>query len=276
MSKDVLLMPPTERTEYHMSISNLTKLESDLDLLVKKAHQLYYSMANECNLLNPKKDLKGTDITLVNFKLHYETWYTESLQVVKQIVPDRYNDFIQLYKIDKRKEITYATYTISDYMLGLQVKHAGAVSIDTSAALPKMFQQGEILRSVKKRFKSSLFNIRQIIQADLFDNELQCASEILSHGFIRGAGVIAGVVLEKHLSEVCDNHALKIAKKNPTIADFNEVLKNSAVYDIPEWRFIQRLGDIRNLCGHNKDREPSKDEASELIIGVDKITKTIY
>ena len=39
---------------------------------------------------------------------------------------------------------------------------------------------------------------------------------------------------------------------------------------------IQRLGDLRNLCDHNKQREPIKEDVYELINGVEKVTKTIY
>jgi hypothetical protein len=46
--------------------------------------------------------------------------------------------------------------------------------------------------------------------------------------------------------------------------------------DVPTWRQIQRLGGIRNLCDHNKEREPTKDEVIELIGGVDKVSKTLF
>lgn len=39
---------------------------------------------------------------------------------------------------------------------------------------------------------------------------------------------------------------------------------------------IQHLGDIRNLCDHNKDREPTKEEVEELINGIDQIIKTNF
>ena len=64
-------------------------------------------------------------------------------------------------------------------------------------------------------------------------------------------------------------------KKNPTIADFNDALKDNA-YDVVEWRRIQRLGDIRNLCDHSKDREPTKDEVEELISGTERTIKTVF
>lgn len=67
-----------------------------------------------------------------------------------------------------------------------------------------------------------------------------------------------------------------VRKKDPAINDFNQPLKDAGVLDVPAWRQIQRLGDIRNLCDHNKHREPTKDEVIELIDGVDKISKTLF
>ena len=136
--------------------------------------------------------------------------------------------------------------------------------------------QRSILSSVAKRFESSLFDIRQIVQADLFDSELEAGRELIKHGFPRGAGAIAGVVLEKHLAQVALNHNIPLRKKEPTISDLNDVLKNGGVFDVPTWRQIQRLGDIRNLCDHNKEREPTAEEVQELVDGVDKVTKTLF
>ncbi|ECZ7037335.1 hypothetical protein F8X97_15420, partial [Salmonella enterica] len=95
-------------------------------------------------------------------------------------------------------------------------------------------------------------------------------------GFVRAAGAVAGVVLEKHLSHVCNQHKLKLRKAHPTISDYYQTLKDSDIIDTPTWRFIQHLGDIRNLCDHNKDREPTKVDVSELITGIEKVIKTVF
>jgi hypothetical protein len=129
---------------------------------------------------------------------------------------------------------------------------------------------------VGARFDTSLFDIRQLVQADLFDSELEAARELAKHGFVRAAGAVAGVVLEKHLAQAATNHNVRMTKKHPTLSDFNDRLRDADVLDVPNWRKLQRLGDIRNLCDHNKNREPTSDEVNELIDGVDKLTKTLF
>jgi hypothetical protein len=87
---------------------------------------------------------------------------------------------------------------------------------------------------VRARFESSLFEIRQLVQADLFDSELEAAEELAKNKFTRAAGAVAGVVLERHLTEACGNHAINIAKKAPGISDLNDALKDAAVIDVPQ------------------------------------------
>jgi hypothetical protein len=48
------------------------------------------------------------------------------------------------------------------------------------------------------------------------------------------------------------------------------------VTTVPQWRFIQHLGDIRNLCDHAKEREPTKEGIEDLVAGTEKVLKTIF
>ena len=66
-----------------------------------------------------------------------------------------------------------------------------------------------------------------------------------------------------------------ISKKDPSISDFNEKLKDVA-YDTIEWRKIQGLADLRNLCDHKKDREPTKEDVQTLIAGTERVIKSIF
>jgi len=246
---------------------------------VSQGELLYYSMADAVGKLPDeiKKGLKKEGNKLLpHFAFEYDTWYSEALRVVKQVIPDRTEDFIKQYKNEKRKEIAFETYGISDYLLGVQRKDwEGQVFVDQSAAIPKMQVQNSILKSAQKRFESSLSDIQEMLQADLFDSELEAARELAKNGFFRAGGAIAGVVLEKHLGHVCQSHGLKSRKSHPSIADFYELLKEAGVIDTPRWRFIQQLGDLRNLCDHHKNREPTKDDVLELVEGVEKVIKTV-
>jgi hypothetical protein len=139
-----------------------------------------------------------------------------------------------------------------------------------------MEQQLHILGSAEQRFKSSLFEIRQLVTADLFDNEVEAARALEKNKFLRAVGAIAGVLLEKHLAQVCENHDIKITKKHPTIGDLNDHLKNADAIDVPRWRANQHLADIRNLCDHNKAKEPTEEQIQDLIDGVAKVLKTMF
>jgi hypothetical protein len=148
--------------------------------------------------------------------------------------------------------------------------------VGPDAAFPRFQQQLKIVESLKMRFESSLFDIQRLAQADLFDSELDAARELRKKGFTRGAGAVAGVVLERHLSQVCGAHEVRITKKRPSINDYNQALKESNIIDMPKWRFVQHLGDLRNLCDHDKKKEPTNDEIEELLAGVSKVIKTIF
>ncbi len=213
-------------------------------------------------------------------------------------MPDRLADFTRHYEQPKsRKEITETNYTIEDYLQGTAVRQEikpeasklvrdlfdeiprpgdPTATIGRDAAIPHLQQQVSIVRSIQKRFDSSLFDIRQLAQADLFDSELDAAKELAKNKFNRAAGTLAGVVLERHLKEVCENHGLTVRKKAPHISDLNNALKDENVIDIPQWRSIQHLGDLRNLCVHHKDAEPKADQVEDLLAGVSKVTKTVF
>jgi hypothetical protein len=118
--------------------------------------------------------------------------------------------------------------------------------------------------------------IREIYHEHVPDSELDAAQSLAKNGFVRATGAVAGVVLEKHLAHVCEQHGLKSRKKRPSIADFYQLLKEASVIETTTWRYIQHLGDVRNLCDHGKDREPTREEVLELIEGVKKVSKSVF
>jgi len=261
--------------------SNLDRYKTDLAKLIALGSQMSADLM--LRELNPK-DKEGIELAKKlsgTFEKDYQRWFSESIALIRQIMPDRLAEFVSLYKGEgRRKNIDVTTFTIQDWLLGVRAavsRYTGEKPFEDRAVITMAFNtQLDILKSIQQRFETSLFEIRQLVQADLLDDELDGARELLKAGFLRAAGVVGGVSLEKHLLQVCADHDVKLRKRNSTIADMNDELKAGGVVDIPGWRFIQRLGDLRNLCGHQRDREPSPEEVSELLEGVAKITKTLY
>ncbi|QKW98530.1 hypothetical protein GSF67_11335 [Agrobacterium sp. CGMCC 11546] len=270
-----------------MNLRNIDRFHKDLDALTELGESLQFALIKALHggtklteILKKAgvSDERVQQIIQSNlvFSNQYEAWYTESLALVRQLIPDRAKDFIGMYEKPKgRRDITYGNYVIQDYLQGLRVTRHGDVIVDGTAAVPQYQQQLNILMAAKRRFESSLFEIKQLVQADLLDSEIGAAQELHKSGFLRAAGAVAGVVLEKHLGQVCDNHQITISKKHPGIADLNELLKANGVIDVAQWRHVGFLADIRNLCDHNKKSEPTSDNIRDIIDGTNKVLKTI-
>lgn len=213
---------------------------------------------------------------VMDFRSHYESWYSKALGMVSQVLPDRAMDFRHLYKLDRRKEIDFESYTLADYQIGLAVTRRGEPVFDVNTtAFVKFQQQLNIVKAGRAALDSRLADIRGVLQADLLDSELDSARELLKNGFLRASGVVAGVALEAHLADVARSHSVAIRSKSPTIAHYNDALKAAGTLDVPRWRSIQGLADIRNVCAHSTGREPTSDEVRDLIDGVAKVTKSI-
>jgi hypothetical protein len=264
--------------------NNLDRYKNDLRKLIARGQNMTLDLHGR----NPKQKskLKPEEVKEIE-KLHgtferdYQTWYTEASALIRQLLPDRLAEFQDLYKGNgKRKDTTIQTYHIQDWLNGVRSgvnSYTKEKQFDDFAIITMRFAtQTSILEAVNSRFESSLHDIRQLVQADLFDSELDAARELIKSGYLRAAGAISGVVLEKHLGQVATNHAVATRKQHPTISDFNDLLKTSGVLDVPAWRNIQRLGDLRNLCDHNKHRDPTKEEIEELVNGVERVAKTLF
>jgi hypothetical protein len=261
------------------------KFAKELEALTEEGDLLYLALQYSCHPDEFKKQLNkaygdGADEylkKLPNFRAKYQSWFSRSQALVRQILPDRLGDFNSYYEYPKlRKEISFQNYMIKDCLQGLMITHLGETQVDASAALPEMAQQINIVKSAKEALGSRLLEIKSILQADLFDSEIESARALAKSGYFRAAGAICGVVIEKHLAEVCSIHAIGIRKKHAGISDLSQALRENDTITVPQWRFIQHLADIRNLCDHAKGREPTKDEIEDLIMGTAKILKTVF
>lgn len=258
--------------------SNLDRYRDELDALLKKGTLIQYDLllASSPPTSEAQRDMQK--LASGAFDREYQGWYSASMSVVRQLLPQRSTDFEEAYRADpRRKAFDYASYRLSDrvvYMVGLDGLGQERFS-SAQAAYTRFTIQLDILKAAQARLDSAVHDIEQLLQADLHDSELGAAAELAKKKFLRPSGVVAGVVLEAHLKRVASSHNVRITKRDPTLSDLNEALKKAEVYDLTTWRFIGHLTDLRNLCGHDKDREPTREDVDALIAGVSRTIKTV-
>ncbi|QXV64019.1 hypothetical protein INP83_13030 [Mucilaginibacter sp. 21P] len=200
-----------------------------------------------------KKDYQEFKKGLPVFKSAYQTWYSEAVALVKILLPLRHNDFVRLYEKPKgRKDVTKENYVIEDYLSDIIVT-AGfdkKIVAGPEAAIPAFEQQYNIIGAIMQSIDSTLLDILREVQAGLLDAELDKAAILAKQKHYRAAGAICGLVLEKHLEQVCDRRQLKVNRR--TLADLNELLKKNEVIDFPDYRHTGLLAELYQLCVQNK------------------------
>ncbi|BAY49771.1 hypothetical protein SAMD00079811_74000 [Scytonema sp. HK-05] len=119
-----------------------------------------------------------------------------------------------------------------------------------------------IFLAAKEDFEGGyLSSMRTLVQAEVFDSELEQANELLSSGYSTAAAVIAGVVLETALRELCDKERISHGKLDKMNAD----LTKAGVYNKLVQKQITALADIRNSAAHGKPNEFTEQDVSNMI-----------
>ncbi len=185
------------------------------------------------------------------FKLDYQDWYSSCCALLER----NYNkERTSEFKLEYENNIK--TIISTNYM-----------ALDTEYKFIDSFKhQASILNALPLYLEHRLSDMELTIASTLMGDELLEAEYLLKKGFIRAAGALAGVVLERHLKMRCDKNEPKLKyPKNAAISKLSDIMKDNNLLDIPEWRKIQYLGDIRNKCDHDKKVEPKKEEVADLI-----------
>jgi hypothetical protein len=262
-----------DRTAIKAEIQQLVQVGIDLwerELLTSAPdHQRNEFLSSVKNEAERKRLAKKPD-----FISEYQRWYSLALRVVEQLLPDRYSEFRNLYRDERRKTVDLWTYGVADYINGVR-PGVIAKGSEGARAMRCLRQQISILETAEERLEAVLADISRSLHSEILDDELGAARNLLAASHIRSAGVVAGVVLEGHLKKLIVDHKVSFRKK-AMLSNLNEALKDAGVYDVPQWRRIQHLTDVRNLCSHKAEREPKKEEVADLIDETAKVVKTLF
>jgi len=124
-----------------------------------------------------------------------------------------------------------------------------------------------VFLAVKEDFEGGYLNtVRSLVQAELFTSELEQAEELLKSGYATAAAVIAGVVLETTLRDLCSAHELEHGGLNK----MNDDLAKAGAYNASQKKRITALAAIRNSAAHGKPEEFTAAEVRGMIDDVER------
>lgn len=128
-----------------------------------------------------------------------------------------------------------------------------------------------IFLAAKEDFEGGfLSSVKALVQADVFESELEQAEELLNNGYYLAAAVIAGVVLETGMRELCSNENISHGK----LDRMNSDLAKLGIYNKLQQKRITALADIRNSAAHGKPDEFSKQDVVVMIRDIEQFLAT--
>lgn len=128
-----------------------------------------------------------------------------------------------------------------------------------------------VFLAAKEDFEGGyLTSVKGLAQAEVFDSELEQASELLSAGYASAAAVIAGVVLETNLRNLCSTHNIPIGKLDRMNAD----LAKNGTYNALTQKRITALAGVRNSAAHGKNEEFTVEDVKAMISEVERLIST--
>ena len=128
-----------------------------------------------------------------------------------------------------------------------------------------------VFLAAKEDFEGGYLNkVKNLIQAEVFESELDQARELLASGYHLAAAVVAGVVLETNIRDLCMCSSMPIGKLDKMNAD----LAKAGRYNALVQKRITALAAIRNSAAHGdiaafkrEDVLPMIDEVERLVAG---------
>lgn len=137
-----------------------------------------------------------------------------------------------------------------------------------SGNLKNFLRTRAVFGAAKEDFEGGyLASVRNLVQAEVFDTELEQATELLSAGYYPAAAVIAGVVLETTLRQLVSAHEIPLGKLDKMNAD----LAKAGQYNSLVQKRVTSLAAIRNSAAHGDHTAFTKADVESMVEEVGRL-----
>ncbi len=133
-----------------------------------------------------------------------------------------------------------------------------------------------VLKAAKDDYESgALFELRSLLEAEIFDDFLEQAEHLLGSGYFQAAAVLGGCVLEDALRKICQKKALSLPSK-PKLDSMNSELAKAGVYNKLTQKKITALADIRNSAAHGNRSNFNKQDVEDMLKSIRDFVEKNY
>jgi hypothetical protein len=175
------------------------------------------------------------------------------------------DDLLLKWKVKVRSLLSKLCGEDSQYFKQFEEEEQSGIVGTTNFEIFKRLKS--IFSAAKEDFRCGyLSSVKALVQAEVFDSELEQANELMSSGYCTAAAVIAGVVLETALRDLCDRNGIPHGKLDKMNAD----LAKASVYNILNQKKITALAAIRNSAAHGKLNQFTNQDVDNMIKDVNR------
>ena len=129
---------------------------------------------------------------------------------------------------------------------------------------PVQHGQGILKAALEDVEDGHLFDVRRLVEAEVFADLLDQSRELLGAGYQGPAAVVTGCVLEDNLLRLCARHGLSLPSR-AKLDLLNAELAKAGVYNKLTQKRITAIADIRNSAAHGKWGEFGQEDVAEMI-----------
>jgi Domain of unknown function (DUF4145) len=174
------------------------------------------------------------------------------------------NELIK-WQVNARHLLSMACGRDSEHFLAFKSNQDPKFVGDSNYAV--LLRQHAVFLAAKNDYDGGyLVQLRDLIQSEVFENELEQAHELFRANYLIAAAVIAGTVLETTLRQMCKDHQIERGK----LDKMNTDLAKAGVYNSLVQKRITALAAVRNSAAHGKPNEFTRDDVSAMIRDVER------
>jgi len=120
-----------------------------------------------------------------------------------------------------------------------------------------------------------LFDLRRLVEAEVFDDLLEQSEHLLASGYYQPAAVVAGCVLEDGLRKLCEKNGVVLSSK-PKLDTMNAELAKAGLFSKLVQKRVTTLAELRNKAAHGQWNEFTEADVREMVTAVRRFMEEYF